>query len=228
VFLVSARYALGACDVEVLTPVGIPCWVLAISDVILQLTLSNCLCVVDGCLAGHCVICTCQISVGIVVATLALFLAVRELTFATESKRWWARAIVVMIECGRIGHYGLVTWSACALSFSRFSVWSAWAFFFSKLSLGPVYQVSSPFYHTCDAINRRGVFLPLLSVSLPTNVTSTDSYQTFSQFTLELSAWTSTNAIRSDFTSICQRAGCNSINVTAFGTFYFIAAICAS
>ena len=156
-------------------------------------------------------VCTCQISVGIVVATVALFLAVREWMFATESKRWWARAIVVMIECGRIVYHGLV-------------VWSAWACFFSR----SLYRYSSPYYDTCDAINYRGVFLPLLSVPLPTNITYADSYQTFSQFTLELSALRSTNAIRSDFTSICQRAGCNSTNVTAFGAFCFVIAICGS
>jgi len=170
-------------------------------------------------------VCTCQISVGIVVATVALFLAVREWTFARESKHWWARAIVVMIECGRIGYYGLVVWSACALLFSRFTVWSACAFFVSTFSFGPVYEVSSPLYDTCDAINHRGVFLPLLSVTLPTNVTSADSSQTFSQFTRELLAWRSTNAIRSDFTSICQRAGCDSEDVSAFGTLCLVAAI---
>jgi hypothetical protein len=152
--------------------------------------------------------------VGVVVATVAMFLAVREWTFATESKRWWARAIIVMIECGRIGYYGLVVWSALDLHFSRFSSGSAYQY--------------SPYYDTCNAINHRGVFLPLLSVTLPTNVTSADSSQRFSQFTLELSAWRSTNATLSDFTSICQRAGCNSINVTAFGAFCFVAAICGT
>ncbi len=152
-------------------------------------------------------VCTCQISVGVVVASMAVFLAVREWTFARESKRWWARAIVVMIECGRIGYYGLVVWSALALL---------------------TYQYSSPYDDTCDAINHRGVFLPLLSLPLPTNLTSADSSQTFPQFTLELSALRSTNSMRSDFTSICQRAGCNSTNVTALGTFCFVAAICGS
>jgi hypothetical protein len=148
-----------------------------------------------------------QINVGIVVAVLVLFLTVRECTFASESKRWWAQAIIMIIECGRISYFGLALWSSIALLFPRLS------------SDQPRKQVFSPYDVTCNAINNRGVFLPLLSVPLlPPNATSPDSFQTFTQFTHELSAWRSTDAVRSDFTFICQRANCNATNVTVAGT----------
>jgi hypothetical protein len=144
--------------------------------------------------------------VGIVVAALALFLAVRECTFASESKRLWAKAIIIIIECGRIVFFGLALWSSIALFFPRFPSDQ-----FHK-------QVFSPYDKTCDAINNRGVFLPLLSVPLPPNATLPDSFQTFTQFIHELSAWRSTDAVRSDFTFICQRADCNAASFSVAGT----------